>query len=145
MKIDISNYEDVNWPRKRSKYYSQIKDATQPFLHYFLTPLKNHLKDPCTLWLTSSYSRPPKQPLEGAPFIKTEKHTIEIQKAVHACHFSPKPLLFNKNHSAKHNKNLMKTSFNLHTAAQYIVTLKQIVVPFQSLLHNKRKQSNDPY
>lgn len=40
----------------------------------------------------------------GAPFIKTEKSTIEIQKAVHACHFSPKPLLYNKN-----NKNCQFT------------------------------------
>jgi hypothetical protein len=34
--------------------------------------------------------------LEGTPFIKTEKRTVEIQNAIHARFFSPKPLLFNK-------------------------------------------------
>lgn len=78
--------------------HPQTKDATQPFLHYFSTPPKNQLKARCPPWSISSYSDPTKsrednislclkqrvklKKPEGAPLIKTENCTVQIQNAI---------------------------------------------------------------
>ena len=53
--------------------------------------------------------------LEEAPFVKMENRTIEIQNSIHARHFSPKPLLFNKyNKISQFLWSQASSRFNLH-------------------------------
>jgi hypothetical protein len=88
----------------------------QSVLHYFLIPPKK--LDKSTLFtvaniillrvsITTTKIRgdngsPGRKPcellkkLEGDPFIKMENRTVDIQNAIQAHHFSPKPFLFNK-------------------------------------------------